>query len=97
MIQREQGPIPEEYQLWKPCDIEGQPWCVLDLMSHSDSPISNTPSYRHLVSKEIGKCSSTFGGSAIADFEEHAFRNLSLEEVSLLMKWAWGKLYLSFL
>jgi len=29
MLQREQGPIPEAYQLWKPYDIEGQPWYVL--------------------------------------------------------------------
>jgi hypothetical protein len=29
MSQRENGPIPEEYQLWKPHEREGQSWYVI--------------------------------------------------------------------
>jgi hypothetical protein len=32
MTQRENGPIPERYQLWKPIEREGQLWYDIDIL-----------------------------------------------------------------
>jgi SNF2 family DNA or RNA helicase len=53
MIQREQGPIPEEYQLWKPCDIEGQP-CYRHLVTKAIARVPQSELGGGILADEMG-------------------------------------------
>lgn len=49
MVEREDGPIPDDYKMWKATDSDDVQWCVIEAFVHYCRVTNVERSYRHAV------------------------------------------------